>query len=223
MAQLFDRLGSLYQLPQETIDMLNSTFGETITDEETIKKIIIANGGIDPMALLEKIQNGDTSIDKEHVNKMIKMVNHKSNPLIEELWRMGEDIECMQISHSSIYLTLKINDKQFNCLLDTGAATNIMDPTLVEELGLSDYVDYNAKGIVMGIGTGEIKGMIPYIEADIDGLMCQLCFTITSFNSGHNCRCILGLPFMLFYQTSLNFENRTIKIQGVEKKLIILE
>jgi len=98
-----------------------------------------------------------------------------------------------------------------------------MDPTLVEELGLSDYVDYNAKGIVMGIGTGEIKGMIPYIEADIDGLMCQLCFTITSFNSGHNCRCILGLPFMLFYQTSLNFENRTIKIQGVEKKLIILE
>lgn len=161
------------------------------------------------------------ALDEDMLQDVLRNLTEPKNALIDELHRQGDAILSMQVSRCSLYLTVNINGKDVDCLLDTGAQTSVIDNKLVEELGIGDYVDRRYVGTMQGVGEGKIIGIIPYIETSIDGLVCQMCFTVLENERGITKTCILGLPFMLYYQTSLDFEKRTIKIQGIEKKLFI--
>jgi len=127
----------------------------------------------------------------------------------------------MLYSHCSLYLDVKIGDQIVECLIDTGAQSNVMSEDMVKRLQLESFVDRNFKATVVGVGQSTINGIIPYIELTFDNnVTCPICIHIIESVNMH---CILGFPFMLFYQLIFDYKKCEVTIMNQKYKLRIVE
>ena len=151
-------------------------------------------------------------------------MNNHVNPLIEELLIKGEEtLLPMAISRPSLLIRGKLFDKEIDFILDTGAQNCVIDYKLVKSLGFEEYIDKRQKTLVVGIGQNLSHGIIPYAELEIEGSLYPIMFTVIDMPQGASTHPLIGLNFMMFYNTKLDFEKRKLHIMGSEKNLIIKE
>ncbi len=151
-------------------------------------------------------------------------MNNHINPLIEDLLIKGEEtILPMAISRPSLLIKAKLFDKEIDFVLDTGAQNCVIDYKLVKSLGFEEYIDKRQKTLVVGIGQNLSHGVIPYAELEIEGSIYPIMFTVIDMPQGASAHPLIGLNFMMFYNTKLDFEKRKLHIMGSEKNLIIKE
>ncbi len=151
-------------------------------------------------------------------------MNNHINPLIEELLIKGEEtLLPMAISRPSLLIRGKLFDKEIDFILDTGAQNCVIDYKLVKSLGFEEYIDKRQKTLVVGIGQNLSHGIIPYAELEIEGSLYPIMFTVIDMPQGASTHPLIGLNFMMFYNTKLDFEKRKLHIMGSEKNLIIKE
>lgn len=151
-------------------------------------------------------------------------MNNHINPLIEQLLIKGEEtLLPMAISRPSLLIKGKLFDKEIDFILDTGAQNCVIDYKLVKSLGFEEYIDKRQKTLVVGIGQSLSHGVIPYAELEIEGSLYPIMFTVLDMPQGSLTHPLIGLNFMMFYNTKLDFEKRKLHIMGEEKNLIIKE
>ena len=172
-----------------------------------------------------KEQNKDQ--DKNHCgnDKCSGDCNKKReyNELHESLWTMaGENIEPLIYSHCSATVKAVIGDQEVECILDTGAQTNVISFDLIKKLDLESYIDKNFKGKIVGVGSGDRIGIIPYLEIRFNEIHVASNFTILDSSQSHNNTFVLiGMPFMMFYKMKLDFEKSKMNIMGHDIDIII--
>jgi hypothetical protein len=141
----------------------------------------------------------------------------------EHLWMLAEQNICPMIySKCTVHIDLKINGMSVRCFLDTGAQTNVISENAIRKFDLETFIDRTAKGTVLGVGTSNINGIIPYVELQFnDFINLPVNFYVMEKMLEHDI--LLGLPFMTFYQVKLYFELRQASIAGNKFDLIIKE
>jgi hypothetical protein len=165
-------------------------------------------------------------IIEQYSNQPKSKVEEKSNDLrkTDHLW-ISADEHIMPMLHcrTSIYLEIKICDKKIRCLLDTGAQNNIIKRSIIDELKLGSFVDESYKCKVIGVGenTGQINGIMPYIEVHIGNVLVPLYFNVMEKVASTDV--ILGLPFMMFYRVQLDFATNKMTIMGQTVDMIVKE
>lgn len=199
-------------------DSFNNVVNNLI-NEELIKNFMEQNVDDNMKSLFKNL---DTKTLTEYIQNMHSEPEY--NPLIEELYiKASETILPMSISKPALFIKVKIFDKEVEMLLDTGAQTNVIDYELCKELGIEEYIDKSQKVMMLGIGQNMSIGEIPYLELDIEGNIFPACFTVLNMTKGkkNDTGSILGLSFMMYYQTQLDFVTRKLKIMNRETNLII--
>jgi hypothetical protein len=203
------------------IDAIHELKNYSGLDNGTMDEILkmINNGEISADDFVEQFSsknnehNDNNDKNKQDNNKNKEDSNRKEIIKTEHLWvSADENIMPMLYCRTSIYLTIEICGRKVKCLLDTGAQNNIITRTLVNELQLDSFVDNSYKCKVVGVGTSEITGIIPYIEVTIDKVHCPLYFNV--MDKVGSFEAILGLPFMMFYKVQLDFGTNKMKIMG---------
>ena len=120
----------------------------------------------------------DASLNMDNISSK-NISQNNSNNKIKELWKNAEsEILPMLFSCPSIRIKVKINDKEYQALLDTGAEINILNKNVVDECKLNDIVDTNYKAIAQGVGEAKILGCIPYLNISFENYECPCNFSI---------------------------------------------
>lgn len=198
-----------------------------IVDEKLINDDLI-NNFFDDEDIDENTKSLFKNMDKKSLQEYIlNMYNPpKLNPLLEELYIKAEEtIMPMYISKPALFIKVKIFDKEVEMLLDTGAQTNVIDFELAKDLGIDEYIDKSRQIMMLGVGQNMSIGEIPYLELDIEGNIFPACFTVLNMPKEKKecggCRAIIGLSFMMYYHTQLDFVSRKLKIMDRETNFII--
>lgn len=189
-----------------------------MTEEDAANQVLI-----DQLMAEEMINNENNAQDAEHVVV-------ESNEFHDQLWELAHDqIQPLLISRCSIVLHGKIGDKYDEIVIDTGASSNAMSLTTAKKLGLESYIDTNYEGTSYGVGAAAIVGMIPYVEInliDTVGAAVAIPVNFTVIDTP-NQMILLGLPTIMFYKMTLNFESSMINFKLNNKqcdvKMIIKE
>lgn len=82
------------------------------------------------------------------------------------------------------------------------------DQQLTKALELSLDIDESEKGILVGVGSGKILGVIPYIEIQFGDIICPINLYVVDVGND-SFTFILGLSFIMFYKINLNFEKKS--------------
>lgn len=149
-------------------------------------------------------------------------IKNHAHVLHDELYYLSESIIAMDVSKTSVYLPCKINGKEVLCLVDTGAEINAIDSSFAVELGIEEYIDTRYSHSIVGVGKSEVLGKIHYLDMEIDGIMYPLSFSVLHLEMKKD-HPIIGLPFLMFYKTKLDFNKREITIGGKSINFVIKE
>ena len=159
----------------------------------------------------------------DYLLRLSKQLEYKPN--INELWEKASiEIEPLIYCKSHAYIKIKINNQEIDCLLDTGAQSNVLTLDLVESLNITSYMDTTIKTKVYGVGCSQSPGMIPYYEVMIGDLLVPMNFTVIENNSTDAHKkgyCIIGMTTMLFYKMQLDFITNKLKIMNYDVPIIM--
>lgn len=174
----------------------------------------------------------DVNIDMTKFNTFISalssLAKYTEKKQIDELYDKLEDssrVFSMYASKCSIHIELELNGKKVKFLLDTGAQMNVISESLIKKLNLTLPIDKEYKGKVLGIGSGNIVGFIPFTTGLLfddkrNSTPIDLCIHVINSDSE---LAILGLGFMLTYGIELDFYNRCIRYNGKTYKYVLDE
>ena len=184
---------------------------------------------IDNILLEQVIKSSLEEIDKSNQIDYEEEDNTKKDDFIAHLWELAQDsIEPLIYSKCQINVNAKISDQNVTFIVDTGAQTNVMTISTVQNLGLESFVDKNVKAKIFGVGTGEIIGIIPYLEIKFGNITCATNFYVMNDRKDESGKVmplsvLLGFPFMMFYKIKLDFSKSKMEIMGHEIDIIIKE
>ena len=161
--------------------------------------------------------------DRQILNKNNDQPHNQNHGHMRKLWSKAEnEIMPLLISKLSIMIDITINNKKYRALIDTGAETCIMSKKIVEECGLLDHVDQKMKTHISGI-EGVAKqtfGYIPYLNISIGNFEAPCPFTI--MNEDH-IDVILSQAFLTYYKAILDFDKKTLKIDGNQVDMYVYD
>ena len=130
------------------------------------------------------------------------------DPVEENYMKAYQEIPHTFIKQEMIHLKGTINGHEINFLVDTGAAISVIPQNFINACGLSNIVDKQCKGKLLGVGTADIIGRIHYVELFLPNGMFPCSFTISSNNDVPP---ILGIDMMYNLGMSIDFKNRKLK------------
>lgn len=130
------------------------------------------------------------------------------DPVEENYIKAYQEIPHTFIKQEMIHLKGIINGHEINFLVDTGAAISLIPQNFINACGLSNIVDKQYKGKLLGVGTADILGKIHYVELFLPNGMFPCSFTISSNNDVPP---ILGIDMMYNLGMSIDFKNRKLK------------
>jgi hypothetical protein len=179
---------------------------------------------------MQSIQEINIDMNKFNtfVSALSSLVKHTEEKKMDELYTKLEDssrVFSMYASKCSIHIELELRGKKIKFLLDTGAQMNVISESLLKKLNLDLPIDKEYKGKVLGIGSGNIVGFVPFttgllFDEKRNPTSMDLCIHIINSDSE---LAILGLGFMLTYGIELDFYNRCIRYNGKTYKYILNE
>jgi len=186
------------------------------------------NNNIDDELNEDRILAQAISMSINNSNNIKKQTKEQTNINLfhDNLWALAEEnIFPLLYSRCKADVIINISGKKMHCLLDTGAQMNCMTIDIVKKYGLESFMDTRYKGTVVGVGSSNIIGMIPYIEIKFGKITCAANFTILENKKNNNAlSCtILGLPFIMFYKIKLDFEKSKLTIMGHDIDIQIKE
>jgi predicted aspartyl protease len=128
--------------------------------------------------------------------------------LIEENFTKAyTEIPHTLIRSNMIYMKAHINGHEIKFLVDTGAESSIIPHDFIEACGLSNIVDRECRGTLVGVGTTEIVGRIHYLELVLPNGIFPCSFTISSNN---NVPPILGIDMMHNLGITIDFKRKKL-------------
>ena len=156
-------------------------------------------------------KQSNTTNNIEIDNLVLSEADHKD--FINSLhYKMETEILPMSVSSFSIQLVVNINGHPVQCLIDTGATTNIISSSIVKKVGLEYCVDKTIKANLVGVGSQKSPGLIPYFDIEIENVKYPICAMVADLNC--KTQMILGISFLSYYQVTLDFKNRKVLING---------
>lgn len=116
-----------------------------------------------------------------------------------------------------LYINGKINNKELNIFIDTGAQVSVMSLSLARQLGIDFLIDYFCEGTVVGVGTRNILGKIHYIDIQLGNFNLPCGFTIID---NDDLNIMLGLNTMLSLGCILDLKSKKMIFNGHEINFI---
>lgn len=132
---------------------------------------------------------------------------------------MENDSNMSEGLEDHLLILLRINDYVVRAIIDTGAASSVINGNLVEQLNLTADVDHRYRGQLSGIGSAQILGKITNLNCQIyDGiellestpLLIQVSLTVNDSN-GHDLL-ILGVDFLKHVDAIIKMRRKRITI-----------
>ena len=138
--------------------------------------------------------------------------------LIDESYQLAMDtIPESFIPVKILYIKGKINNKEIDIFIDTGAQVSIMSLSMAKELGVDFLIDHFCEGKLIGIGTKNMSGKIHYLDIQLDNFNLPCSFTIIDNN---DINIMLGLNSMLSIGCILDLKNKKMKFNNYEVKFL---
>jgi len=138
--------------------------------------------------------------------------------LIDESYQLAMDtIPESFIPVKMLYIKGKINNKEIDIFIDTGAQVSIMSLSMAKELGVDFLIDHFCEGKLIGIGTKNMSGKIHYLDIQLDNFNLPCSFTIIDNN---DINIMLGLNSMLSIGCILDLKNKKMKFNNYEVKFL---
>jgi len=116
-----------------------------------------------------------------------------------------------------LYIKGKINYKELDIFVDTGAQVSVMSLSLAKQLGIDYLIDHFCEGKLVGIGTKEMIGKIHYIDIQLDNFNLPCSFTIID---NDNLKIMLGLNTMLSTGCILDLKQKKMIFNNYEIKFL---
>lgn len=164
-----------------------------------------------------KLQAGSIVERQSKTNRPL-LSSTKVNTTVNNLSSLSETTEFSIGKHSPLpVIRIRIGDKFFNCLLDSGASATLCSIRAFKEIA-PNFIQHSNINPTVKISTltgNEIK-----IHSTADISLCignkslTYKFLITHANFSYDYDFILGFDFMSSYKCQINFENRTISFRG---------
>lgn len=111
--------------------------------------------------------------------------------------------------HSSLYITCKINNFEFQALIDTGAQSTIMGCDVVEKCELLDLIDVMYKGKILGVNQeAETMGRIHCVDILVEDDAIPMSFTVLKTTLGSEV--IIGMDILSSHRSVIDIFNKTI-------------
>ena len=108
-----------------------------------------------------------------------------------------------------LYINGKINNKDLDIFIDTGAQVSVMSLSTAKDLGVDFLIDYFCEGQLVGIGTKNMIGKIHYLDIQLDNFNLPCGFTIIDDN---DIKIMLGLNSMLSLGCIIDLKNKKMMI-----------
>ena len=99
--------------------------------------------------------------------------------LIDENYQLAIDtIPESFIPVKMLYIKGKINNKEIEIFIDTGAQVSVMSLSMARELGVDFLIDHFCEGKLVGVGSKDMSGKIHYLDIQLDNFNLPCGFTI---------------------------------------------
>ena len=116
-----------------------------------------------------------------------------------------------------LYIKGKINNKEIDIFIDTGAQVSVMSLSMANELGVDFLIDHFCEGKLVGIGTKNMSGKIHYLDIQLDNFNLPCGFTIID---NDEIQIMLGLNSMLSMGCILDLKNKKMKFNNYEVRFL---
>jgi len=116
-----------------------------------------------------------------------------------------------------LYIKGKINNKEIDIFIDTGAQVSVMSLSMANELGVDFLIDHFCEGKLVGIGTKNMSGKIHYLDIQLDNFNLPCGFTIID---NDEIKIMLGLNSMLSMGCILDLKNKKMKFNNYEVRFL---
>ena len=116
-----------------------------------------------------------------------------------------------------LYINGKINNKDLDIFIDTGAQVSVMSLSTAKDLGVDFLIDYFCEGQLVGIGTKNMIGKIHYLDIQLDNFNLPCGFTIIDDN---DIKIMLGLNSMLSLGCMIDLKNKKMIFNNYEVKFL---
>jgi len=93
-----------------------------------------------------------------------RIAEERHNKEIEKIYQENPEL---LVPTTMLYIPMKINDKDVQAFIDTGAQSTIMSKDFAENLGISKMIDTRYQGKAVGVGSCTILGKIHALEVTI--------------------------------------------------------
>ncbi len=138
--------------------------------------------------------------------------------IVDENYQLAMDIIPESfIPVKMLYIKGKINNKELNIFVDTGAQVSIMSLSMAKELGVDYLIDHFCEGQLVGVGTKNMSGKIHYLDIQLDNFNLPCGFTIIDDN---NIKIMLGLNSMLSVGCTIDLKNKKLIFNNYEVKFL---
>ena len=138
--------------------------------------------------------------------------------LIDENYQLALDIIPESfIPVKMLYIKGKINKKEINIFIDTGAQVSVMSLSMARELGVDFLIDHFCEGKLVGVGSKDMSGKIHYLDIQIDNFNLPCGFTIID---NDDINIMLGLNSMLSMGCILDLKNKKMIFNNYEVKFL---
>ena len=116
-----------------------------------------------------------------------------------------------------LYIRGKINNKELDIFIDTGAQVSVMSLSMARELGVDFLIDHFCEGKLVGIGSKNMSGKIHYLDIQLDNFNLPCGFTIID---NDDINIMLGLNSMLSMGCILDLKNKKMIFNNYEVKFL---
>ena len=138
--------------------------------------------------------------------------------LIDENYQLAIDIiPESYIPVKMLYIKGKINNKEIDIFIDTGAQVSVMSLSMARELGVDFLIDHFCEGKLVGVGSKDMSGKIHYLDIQLDNFKLPCGFTIIDNN---DINIMLGLNSMLSIGCILDLKNKKMIFNNYEVKFL---
>lgn len=138
--------------------------------------------------------------------------------LIDENYQLAIDtIPESFIPVKMLYIKGKINKKEINIFIDTGAQVSVMSLSMARELGVDFLIDHFCEGKLVGVGSKDMSGKIHYLDIQLDNFNLPCGFTIID---NDDIKIMLGLNSMLSMGCILDLKNKKMIFNNYEIKFL---
>lgn len=158
----------------------------------------------DPMGLMFDLE------EQKRIEAAIKEANIAAN-LQTALEHHPESFGSVHM----LYVHVKINGVLIKAFVDCGAQTTIMTGECAERCGVGRLIDKRWRGVVHGVGKGEIVGRVHAVEVIMGGLHLACSLTIIqSENDGGMPDMLLGLDMLRRHQACIDLHSNCLIIHA---------